>query len=628
MEETKELLGKKIKTVPKDEVNIGIDTTNELAQNIVNAAQNHVLNYGDLDNFLSVAQNRESIYQLIDIMSQDALISSILEIYAENATAPSDSGDVMWVESEDENTRKYVSFLLKSFNINKKAFGHIYDLIKYGDLYLKLFKQSELKDDIFDNESSDTRQKLTEAQNGKSLNEDIIVKMQDAVDKFSTYFEEVKNPGEMFELSRYGKISGYVKAPYNVYSPFTGQDAVEQNAFEYYTYRVTKSDVEIYSATNFVHGLLVDNSGRTNEEVSIYDDKDSFDKNVNAHTYSVSRGKSILYDWFKAWREMSLLENSIILNRLTKSSIVRIIQVEVGDMPKEMIASHLQGIKGMMEQKTALESGNNIQNYTNPGPVENNIYVPTHNGLGTLSVGSVGGDVDPKQLTDLEYFRDKFFGGTGVPKQYLGQTADSTGFNGGTSLSLISSQFGKRVQRIQQAYISMITDLVNIILVDRGLMSSVGNFKLRMQVPVTQEEVDKRESQTNALGMLRDTMDVLSDIQDIPTRLKIIKSLMKNITADQDVIRYIQEEITRLENEQSTQGSETSESEEPIHSTPSRSERPNREQAMNNIESRIFGEEEQTTETPTSNESPEEESEENYLPSFAELGVNSNDVEI
>ena len=66
-------------------------------------------------------------------------------------------------------------------------------------------------------------------------------------------------------------------------------------------------------------------------------------------SYTVKRGQSLLYNTFKTWRELQLLENSVLLNRVTKSSIVRLISVEVGDMPKEMIAAHLQGIKSLIE---------------------------------------------------------------------------------------------------------------------------------------------------------------------------------------------------------------------------------------------------------------------------------------
>jgi hypothetical protein len=40
-----------------------------------------------------------------------------------------------------------------------------------------------------------------------------------------------------------------------------------------------------------------------------------------------------------------LLENSILLNRITKSSILRIIGVEVGDMDKTSVGPHLMNIK-------------------------------------------------------------------------------------------------------------------------------------------------------------------------------------------------------------------------------------------------------------------------------------------
>ena len=649
MDNNDELIGKKIKSVPKEGTNIGMDVDNETISNIVNLAINKTLNTSDLENFLTVAQTRESIYQMIDIMLQDSTISAIVEAYAENATEPNSNGDIVWVESENQDAVKYISFLLSSLQINKKAFNWMSELIKYGDVYLKLFKNSEMDDDIFDDEKTNKKELLNEAmkkellneavnsneyrdnlskivsENKDQLDEDLIIKMQPN-DHYSTYVELVKNPGEMFELDKNGKIRCFIKAPYNVYNPFTGQDAVEQNAFDYFKYTVNKSDVEIYSATSFVHGLLEDTSGRTKEEVSIVNDKVDGKPTYN---YEVNKGKSLLYDWFKDWRELTLLENSIILNRLTKSSIVRLIQVQVGDMPKEMVAAHLQGIKSMMEQKSAIDTGKDMTNYTNPGPAENNIYIPVHGDNGTISIGSVGGDYDPKQLTDLEYFRNKFFSGTGIPKQYLNWTDDSTGFNGGTSLSLISSQFAKRVKRIQQSFISMLTDLINIYLLDRNLISYIGCFKLRMTTPITQEEVDRRDSQSTSLGVLRDTMDILDDIETPSTRLKIIKSLLQNVTSDPDILTYIQDEIDKLEkepDEQETNPNEENELDRSSSPSPTRT----RQDRINDIGNELLNNEETTSnEQETSEvEEPEETNSDDYLPSFAELNVDSNDVEV
>ena len=51
----------------------------------------------------------------------------------------------------------------------------------------------------------------------------------------------------------------------------------------------------------------------------------------------------------------------------------------------------------------ALNVGNSMSEYNNPGPMENNIYFATHNGQGNITIDAVGGDVDVKNLADLDW---------------------------------------------------------------------------------------------------------------------------------------------------------------------------------------------------------------------------------
>lgn len=621
-----DLVGKKITAVPKEPVNVGMDTEGHFAENIVNAAINDTLNLSELENFLSVAQNRENVYRLIDMMSQDGTVASIIESYAEDATETNPDGNVMWVESEDADVVKYVTFLLSTLQINENAYGWVNSLIKYGDLYLKLFKESEYEESsIFDNDAINKKSRL---------HEDVILYIEDKSEHYVNFVEKVSNPAEMFELTSKGKTQGYINAPYNVFNTLNVNDYNQTEYNFIQNYKVAKGDINVFSATDYVHGYLFDDTGRTKETVDLFDNDDDYKTGTNSHSYDVKRGKSLLYDWFKSWREMTLLENAIILTRLTKSSLIRVIQVEVGDMPKEMIANHLQGIKSMMEQKTSIDTGISSGNYTNPGPVENNIYVPTHGTIGNLSVSNVGGEYDPKQLTDLEYFRDRFFSSTGIPKSYVGFTDDQTGFNGGTSLTLISAKYAKRIKRIQQAFISMTRDLINILLIDRGLLSYVNNFTLRMQAPVTKEEIDRREAQTNALGMLRDTMDVLGDIDRKSTRLKIVKVLMQDITNSPDVIQYIQDEIEYVEEQEKQQPQQPNPqggNESPSGPSGRGPSGGNSPMADIGQELGLGGEEPQEQE-PTGEEGQVEieqsQGGEDYLPSFAELGVDYNNQEV
>lgn len=546
---------------------VGADTEDTFINNLLAGADANAIDMSVLNSFLNVSQSREQIYSLIDQMSQDEILAAILETYAEDCVETNDQGKVVWCESSDPMVLKYVTYLLDSVNVDKHAYGWVHSLIKYGDLYLRLYRQSDYEsEDIFEEENSkhkelnealnafnnidDNFDKLTEQDidklEGKSeLKEDINVRLNSKNDHFVHYVEAISNPAEMFDLTRLGKTAGFIQAPTRILTTYD-----QQNKFNsYLRYKIKSQDINIYSATDFVHASLADDSSRQPEEVNIFIDKNDYDNNTGARTYKVKRGKSQLYNSFKIWRELSLLENSVLLNRITKSSIVRMIQVEVGTMPKEKVQAYLAGIKKLIEQKSAIDTGNSMTEYTNPGPVENNIYIPVHEGKGAITVDSVGGDVDPKQLTDLSWFQDKLYGSQRVPKQFFGVTDDSAGFNGGTSLSIISSRYGKAVKRIQNEFVQSMTDMVNMFLLDAGMKSYVNKFTLKMQAPITQEELDKRDNIANRIRVVGDIMNTLSDIQDPASRLKILKTLLSTVLSEQEVLQVIQDEINKLDAE-------------------------------------------------------------------------------
>ena len=520
-----------IKNKPVPEKNIGIDTKEVLFNNISDAGLSSQLDVSALESFTQVSQSRDQMYAMLDTMSQDSIVSAVLETYAEDATEYNDNGRVVWAESSNADVAKYITYLLDTIGTDKHIYKWVYSLCKYGDLYLKLFRESETEDLLFKNDEEDNKP--------KNLNEDVNLKVYSKNDRYTHYIEMVPNPAEIFELTKFGKTYGYIKAPTR--TPAQTQDNL-QNI--YFKYKFNKSDVDVYNATEFVHACLDDNSSRVPEEVNIFLDKNDTDNHLS---YSVRRGQSLLYSVFKIWRELNLLETSVLLNRITKSSIVRVINVEVGDMPKENVGPHLAGIKQLIEQKSALNEGNGLSEYTNPGPVENNVYVPTRSGQGALSTQQIGGDVDVKSLADLDYFKNKFFGALRVPKQYFGDTDDGAGFNGGQSLSIISSRYAKMVKRIQNTILQALTDAINLMLLDKGLDSYVNKFELHMLPPTTQEEIDRRESLSSKIQIATDIMNTLSDIEDPIAKMKILKSLLANVVSDGEVIQILEEYIEELE---------------------------------------------------------------------------------
>lgn len=531
-----EIYNKPIKAVPTPQEEIGMDLDHTVLRNITDAIETSRFDSTALNSFTQVSRTRNELYNTLDYMAEDTTLSAVLETYCEDATETNDQGRIVWAESDDANAVKFVEYLLNALSVDKHIYSWTHCLVHYGDVYLRLYRESEYDNLLFTKPDEQTKPR-------KALNEDVKINAYNKNDNYVHYVEMERNPAQMFELTRFGKTAAYVKT--DVVPTSSRADVLGISNTFLNKYSFNKNDVNLFEPTEFVHGSLDVGTDRYVEEVQLFLD----DENSQSYTYQVKTGQSLLLDSYKTWRQLMLLENSVLLNRVTQSSIVRVIGVEVGDMPKEAVQPHLMNIKQLVEQKAALDVGNAMSEYSNPGPIVNNIYIPTRNGQGVITTQQIGGDVNVGELVDLDYYNDKLFGGLRVPKQYFGKTDDAAGFSGGQSLSIISSRYAKMIKRIQNVMCQVITDMINLILIDTNNEAYINKFRIRMLAPTTQEEVDRRDNLSNRVGLVNDIMTSLSDIESVPTKLKILKSLLANTITDSEVIDLLQEEIDRMETE-------------------------------------------------------------------------------
>lgn len=555
---------------------LDIDTKNTLADNIIEAGLSSKLDMSALENFTNISNARDQIYQLIDTMAQDSSVAAILRTYTEDVCEPADNGHVIWCEANDPKISKFVNYILNIMNADKNMYSWTYSLLKYGDVYLRLYRESDYKDTLF---ASDNIKQAESAKNilneeykeeskqKENLDEAVRLNMHSASDPYSYYVELVDDPGTVFELTKFGKTYGYIEVP-NTESSLDAITSLSGASMTgTYNFRLKSTDVNVYQADDFVHACLEDNFTRFPETVDLF----LSDDEENKQSYSVRRGKSLLYDSYKIWREKALLENAALLNRITRSSIVRKVGVEVGDMPKEQVQQTLRRVKEMMEQKGAINVGNSMSEYNNPGPIENNIYFATHGGQGNITVEAVGGDVEVKNLADLDWWNNKFYSSYGIPKQYFGWTDDGAGFNGGTSLTILSSVYAKGVKRVQNAMIQALTDAINLFLLNKGYKSYLNNFTLKMKAPITQEEIDYRAGLTNKINAISSIQGLFTDIEDKPRRLRILKTLLSALDYGDTLNVEIDAEIKAIEDaavEAENEATDETESSEPVETEP------------------------------------------------------------
>lgn len=529
----------RIKIVPKQRSTGNVDLSNDIGTFLEGLEGSNMLDTSQLEQFRTISSDRETRYRLYDEMCLDAVIASALELYADDATQYNAKGQIIWAESENQNISNFANRIIDVLNINDNAWSHIYSLVKYGDVYLELYKDTETQAEKEKTPfNTHANVNLVKYPNGSYLEE---------------YINPVSNPAEIFDLTRRGKTVGFIKTK--------TQEASTLEPRFLYQHTMETNDTDILPADKYVHITLANNTDRFPEKLTITYKTDDEDTEIEQVEYTVKSGKSILHDVYKSYKELKLMEDSLLLNRVTRSSIIRLLQVEVGEMPKTQAKELMRRIKLMVEQKNFIDKeAGTFQSMSSPGPIDNVIYVPTKDGKGTITASNIGGDVDVKSIVDLDYFKNKFFGGIKIPKQFLGDTDDPAGFSGGSSLTKLDSRYARTVKRIQNAYITGITTLINIFALASNMSDYVNNFTVKMVSPSTIEDQERDEILSKRLDMVSSFMSLISDDTYTKpyTRKEMLIYFMNSYLNEPELANiFVSDDTVKKESDESEDSDET-----------------------------------------------------------------------
>ena len=246
-----------------------------------------------------------------------------------------------------------------------------------------------------------------------------------------------------------------------------------------------------------------------------------------------------------------MMKDSLLLNRINRSSRVRIIQVEVGDLPKNEKSLMLKRLKDKIEQKNLMDKQQGkFTSMAAPGPQDNIIYTTMTNGKGQVTMSDLGENLNVTATADLEPFQSSFYGKLRVSKAALGADMDGSGLSNGGTLSQQDIIFSRYIRRIQTAYIAGIETLVNMFIINKvgrnnfkALGKYLGKFEIKMTNPSTEIEKDRDESFKNRVDSVKQFIDLIPDDMIYPETMKnIIKEFTKSMLNKQDIANMLEED--------------------------------------------------------------------------------------
>ena len=257
-------------------------------------------------------------------------------------------------------------------------------------------------------------------------------------------------------------LKGAIKAvnqdnPTNVESP-----EIE----EYYQYDPNttqgKNNLGAIGSTPFAH---------RNKPVKIAPDAITF-----CHSGLVDRNKqtilSYLHKSIKALNQLRMIEDSLVIYRLSRAPERRIFYIDVGNLPKIKAEQYLKEVMNRYRNKLVYDaSTGEIRDDRKHMSMLEDFWLPRREGGRGTEITTLPGGQNLGELSDIEYFQKKLYRALGVPESRIAGSGD--GFNLGRSSEILRDEikFTKFVGRMRKRFSTVFNDMLKTQLILKNIVT-------------------------------------------------------------------------------------------------------------------------------------------------------------
>ena len=377
----------------------------------------------------TTAQNRRAAYEVrkldlfkdYELMDQDPIIASALDIYSDESTVTNIEGEILKVKSENTKVQKILHNLYYDvINIEFNLWSWIRNMTKYGDFYLQL--------DIVDKYG---------VVNVKPISAYEITRLED---------HDPKNPQLIqFEISSEKK-------------------EMKEN-YEMAHFRVL-------SDTNFL-----------------------------------PYGRSMLENGRKIFKQLTLMEDAMLIHRIMRAPEKRVFKIDVGNIPPREVEQFMQRIINKMKKTPVIDQNTGEYNLKyNVESVTEDYFLPVRGGDSGTEIDTLPGLSNNDQIDDIEYLRNKLMASLRIPKAFLGYEEGLSG--GKATLAAEDVRFARTIERLQKIIVSELTKIGIVHLYSQGFDDSdLIDFTLELQNPSMIHEQEKLELMTQQVEVAERAID-------------------------------------------------------------------------------------------------------------------------
>lgn len=216
-------------------------------------------------------------------------------------------------------------------------------------------------------------------------------------------------------------------------------------------------------------------------------------------------GKSYLEPARKLYKQYSLMEDAMLIHRITRAPEKRVHYINVGGIAPNEIDNFMQKTISKIKRTPYVDKATGDYNLKyNMQNMMEDFYIPVRGNDTSTKIDTLKG-LDYDGTTDVVYLRDKLFAALKVPKAFMNYSDE---IQGKSTLSAQDIRFARTIERIQRIIISELNKIAMIHLYAQGYRDeSLVNFELAMTTPsiiYDQEKIELLKSKAELSQTLLD----------------------------------------------------------------------------------------------------------------------------
>ena len=216
-------------------------------------------------------------------------------------------------------------------------------------------------------------------------------------------------------------------------------------------------------------------------------------------------GKSIIEGGRRVWKQLSLMEDAMLIHRVMRAPEKRIFKVDVGNIPPSEVDQYMQKLMDKMKKVPYIDERTGDYNLRfNLQNMVEDFYLPVRGSDSGTSIEPLSG-MEFNGIDDIEYLRNKMLAALKIPKAFLGYEED---LSGKATLASEDVRFAKTVNRVQRILISELNKIAMVHLYAQGYKdASLVDFTLELTNPSVIFEKEKIAIWQDKVNLSKDMME-------------------------------------------------------------------------------------------------------------------------